>query len=94
MNNLGQAIEVTYGYYQLSHITDIRTQQDELMNRFGELTMSESDEISIDSFHLMKASNSPLIVSERIISWVKKHEVIYPLVEVTVLRRKRNSQTI
>ena len=59
MKDLRQTIEVTYGYYQLSNITDIRTQQDELINRFGKLTTSESDEISIESFHLMKVSNFP-----------------------------------
>ena len=72
MNNSRETIEVIDGDPQLSKTTDIRTQQDDLMNRLKQLTMNDNDEISIDLFHILKASNAPLIMFDRIISWVKK----------------------
>ena len=74
VNDFGETIEVTDKNHQLLKATDMRTQQDDLLKRFKQLTMNESDEISIDLFHLLKALNSPLIMFDRIIRWVKRHK--------------------
>ena len=44
------------------------------MNRFNKLTLNESDEMSIDLFHILKAFNVPRIIFDRIMNWVKRHE--------------------
>ena len=44
---------------------DIRQEQDELMNRLNKLTLNESDEISINLFNILKASNTPMIKFDR-----------------------------
>ena len=68
VNDFGETIEVTDENPQLLKATDMRTQQDDPLKRFKQLTMNESDEISIDLFHLLKASNAPIIMFDRIIS--------------------------
>ena len=54
-------------------LLDIRSQQDTLSKRFSTLTLSQSDEMEIDLFHMLKASNAPLILFDRIINWVQRH---------------------
>ena len=44
------------------------------MTRLDQITLNESDEISIDVFNLIKASNTPLICFDRSISCVKMNE--------------------
>ena len=53
---------------------DLRSQQDLLTKRFSGLSLSKSEEMEIDLFHLLKASNAPLILFDRIIDWVRRHE--------------------
>ena len=55
---------------------DIRSQQETLNNRFALLTLSHSDEMEIDLFHLLKASNAPLILFDQVINWVQRHECV------------------
>ena len=47
---------------------DIRSKQDQLMNKFSQLTRNESVEMSIDLFYLLKASNVPMTLFDRIMS--------------------------
>ena len=61
-------------YSQHSSSIYIRSKQDEFMNQFNQLTLNESDEISIDLFHLLKASNKSLILFNSFMSWVKRHQ--------------------
>ena len=53
---------------------DLRSQQDLLTKRFSGLSLLKSEEMEIDLFHLLKASNAPLILFDRIIDWVRRHE--------------------
>ena len=41
------------------------------------MTFTHTDEASIDLFHLLKTSNVPLIMFDRIIRWLKRHEGIF-----------------
>ena len=56
-----------------SNIYDIRDNQKILSKRFSELTFNPIDEMTLDLYHLLKASNVPLILFDRIIDWVKRH---------------------
>ena len=47
---------------------DIRQEQDELINRFDKLTLNETDEMSIDLFHILKVSNAPMVMFDRIMN--------------------------
>ena len=55
-------------------LIDIREEQKELSKHFSKLSFHQSDELMIDLFHILKASNAPLILFDRIIEWVKVHE--------------------
>ena len=55
-------------------IIDIREEQKALLTHFSKLSFYKSDEIMIDLFHILKASNAPLILFDRIIEWAKVHE--------------------
>ena len=45
---------------------DIRADQEELSKRFSQLKLTNNDELQLDLFHLLKASNAPLILFDRI----------------------------
>ena len=53
---------------------DIRSKQVTLNKHFVSISLIEIDEMEIDLFHLLKASNAPLILFDRIIAWIKRHE--------------------
>ena len=55
---------------------DIRSQQEALNKRFSTLTMSKADGLEIDLFHLLKASNAPLILFDRVINWLQRYESV------------------
>ena len=74
INNLNNTIDVTDGDSNQLPVIYIISQQDALMPRFGQLILNESDEISIDLFHMPNASNNSLIMIDRIISWLKMRE--------------------
>ena len=54
--------------------TDIRGDQEELNKRFSQLNLTRTNEMQLDLFHLLKASNAPLILFDRITNWVRRHE--------------------
>ena len=53
---------------------DICKEQDELSKRFSQLKLTKSNEMQLDLFHLLKASNAPLVMFDRITKWVQRHE--------------------
>ena len=53
---------------------DIRQEQDELSKRFSKLNITGNNEMQLDLFHLLKASNAPLILFDRITHWLRRHE--------------------
>ena len=55
---------------------DVRSQQETLNKIFVTLTLSKADEMEIDLFHLLKASKAPLILLDRVISWLQRHESV------------------
>ena len=55
---------------------DVRSQQETLNKRFATLTLSKADEMEIDVFHLLKASNAPLILFDRVINWLQRYESV------------------
>ena len=57
-------------------VVDIRSQQETLNKRFDALTFSAADEMEIDLFHMLKASNAPLILFDRVIHWLQRHESV------------------
>ena len=59
---------------ELAPVFDIREEQKALLKHFSKLRFHKSDEIMIDLFHILKASNAPLVLFDRIIEWVKVHE--------------------
>ena len=58
---------------------DIRSQQENLNKRFASLTLSPAAEMEIDLFHMLKASNAPLILFDRVINWLQRHESVVKL---------------
>ena len=56
------------------NINDIREEQDELSIRFSKINVTRNNEMQLDLFHLLKASNAPLILFDRIIHWLRRHE--------------------
>ena len=65
-----------YMGYALTTVLKYRynIKEDQLVNPFNQLTLNESNEMSIDLFYLLNASNSPLILFDRIMSWAKRHQ--------------------
>ena len=66
---------------ELQHLTfvnkstnDIRGEQDEFNKRFSQLSVTQSDGMQLDLFHLLKSSNAPLILFDRITNWLRRHE--------------------
>ena len=53
---------------------DIRGTQDYLAKRMSNLSVNCLDEFQLDLFHILKASNAPLILYDRIITLMKNHE--------------------
>ena len=53
---------------------DITSDQTDLLKRFSKIKLNSTDIMQIDLFHLLKASNAPLVLFDRIISWVKRHK--------------------
>ena len=56
------------------HPFDITSDQTDLLKRFSKIKLSSNNIIQIDLFRLLKASNTPLVLLDRIISWVNRHE--------------------
>ena len=52
---------------------DIRLEQQKMSNHFKNINFSNYDAIPIDLFHILKASNAPLVLFNRIVTWVKTH---------------------
>ena len=55
---------------------DIRVEQKALEKRFSSMTLTSSKKMQIDLFHMLKASNAPLSMFDRIINLVQRHESI------------------
>ena len=53
---------------------DMRQKQKEIMRRNDNITFTHDEVIGLDLFHLLKASNVPLVMFDRIINFMKKHE--------------------
>ena len=53
---------------------DITEEQSKMNKRFSEMTFTHTEEACIDLFHLLKTSNVPLVMFDRIIRWLKRHE--------------------
>ena len=49
-------------------------QKKTLNKRSTSISDSETDKMEINLFHLLKASNEPLILFNRIIDWIQVHE--------------------
>ena len=57
-----------------SNPIDITATQYLLSKHYSSLTFTPSDHILMDLFHILKASNTHMIVFDRIVSWVKRHD--------------------
>ena len=55
-------------------VVDITKEQTDMTKRFSSMKFTHSDEASMDLFHIMKSSNVPLVMFDRIIRWLKRHE--------------------
>ena len=55
-------------------VVDITKEQNDMVKRFSNMKFTQSDEASLDLFHIMKSSNVPLVMFDRIIRWLKRHE--------------------
>ena len=55
-------------------IIDITEDQNQMRRRFDEIKFTHTDEACIDLFHIMKTSYVPLVMFDRIIRWLKRHE--------------------
>ena len=53
---------------------DIREEQDELSKRFSKINVIRNNEMQLDLFHLLKASNAPLVLFDCIMRWLRRHE--------------------
>ena len=53
---------------------DVTDQQKKMSQRYSRLTFTHSDTACMDLFHIMKTSNVPLVMFDRIIRWLKRHE--------------------
>ena len=42
--------------------------------RNSQMTFTHGEEVCVDLFHLLKTSNVPLVMFDRIIRWLKRHE--------------------
>ena len=55
-------------------VVDITREQNDMVKMFSSMEFTHSDEASMDLFHIMKSSNVPLVMFDRIIRWLKRHE--------------------
>ena len=53
---------------------DIHEEQDELSKQFSKIKVTRNNEMQLDLFHLLKASNAPLVLFDRIMHWLRRHE--------------------
>jgi hypothetical protein len=53
---------------------DVINQQNDINKRFNQLTLNPTDKMLIDLFHMHRASNAPMILFDRTIEWIKRHE--------------------
>ena len=60
-------------------LVDITEQQESMNKRFSKITYTHSEEACMDLFHLLKTSNVPLVMFDRIIRWVKNMKVVFLL---------------
>ena len=52
----------------------IYEEQNELSKRFSKVNVTRNNEMQLDLFHLLKASNAPLVLFDRIMHWLRRHE--------------------
>ena len=64
---------------------DITKEQQILLKHYSSLTFTPHDHILIDLFQTLKASNTPMIVFDRIINWVRRHDHNLKRVDATNL---------
>ena len=57
---------------EVQNSNDLRQQQYEIMRRNDNITFTQDEVTGLDLFHLLKASNVPLVMFDRIINWMKK----------------------
>ena len=60
---------------QMSNM-DLRNEQADLLKNYNALSLTQSDIICLDLYHMLKASNAPLIMYNRIIDFMKRNESI------------------
>ena len=53
---------------------DVTKEQEKMSKRYSRITFTHSDTACMDLFHIMKTSNVPLVMFDRIIRWLKRHE--------------------
>ena len=53
---------------------DLRLEQEKLNKRFSKINITKSNEMQLDLFHILKASNAPLVMFDRINHWLRRHE--------------------
>ena len=80
-----QLLEV--GTVNQSH-NDIREEQDELSIRFSKMNVTRNNEMQLDLFHLLKASNAPLILFDRIMHWLRRNEGTIQFIGLTGLSNR------
>ena len=56
---------------------ELKVIQKELNDHFPKINFGTDTEILIDLFHILKASNAPLILFDRIIGWAKCHDTYF-----------------
>ena len=71
-------------------IIDITEEQNQMRNRFDQIKFTHTDEACIDLFHIMKTSNVPLVMFDRIIRWLKRHEGIIATYGTSGLLNRNN----
>ena len=52
---------------------DMRNTQEKMLQKHEQVRLSDVDIMCVDLFHMMRASNAPLILYDRIIAWIKNH---------------------
>ena len=53
---------------------DVTDEQDKMCKIFSIMAFTHSDEACMDLFHILKTSNVPLVMFDRIVRWLKRHE--------------------
>ena len=77
-DDVSQENNMTSNHINLGPLTpdiiDIRGEQTQMIKRFDQVKFTHTDEACLDLFHIMKVSNVPLVMFDRIIRWLKRHE--------------------